>query len=180
MNFNQNKYYALMIFLLMLLVLPLNKVYSQKQAQLENELLQQFNTYEFNNGGDNSVTLPDNYFVEDRELIDSKRAEYESQEHQNYLQIYMDGDNNNVTAAQENGVGNIMDIGIDGSNNTGAYSQQGNKNYIYDRFDGYGIEHEINQFGNDLGIYNEGMQALPMKITQQGQGMKLKITGPPN
>lgn len=170
-----------MVFLVMLLVLPLNKVYSQKQAQLENELLQQFNnTYDFNNEGDNSVTLPDNYFTEGQALIDGKRAEYESQEHQNYLQIYMDGNDNNVTATQENGVGNIMDIGVDGNDNTGMYRQQGSRNYIYDRFDGNGIEHEINQYGNDLGIYNEGMQALPMKITQQGQGMKLKITGPTN
>ncbi|MFP3861206.1 MAG: hypothetical protein ACLFUW_10320, partial [Bacteroidales bacterium] len=154
-------------------------VKSKKEVQqYEEQLLMQLNAnnYDFDNEN-NAVNLPEN-IERSADFINQKRSEFEIAENENHIQLYINGNNNNSTAAQ-NGKGNIMDLGIDGDGNSGDYLQEGNENYIFDRIKDNNLNHQIEQFGNGLGIYNEGRQELPLIINQKGQGMKMKITGPP-
>ncbi|MFP4449257.1 MAG: hypothetical protein ACLFPH_11030, partial [Bacteroidales bacterium] len=165
-------------------LLPQMKVHAQdvkskkEVQQYEEQLLMQLNAnnYDFYNEN-NAVNLPEN-IERSADFINQKRSEFGIAENENHIQLYINGNNNNSTAEQ-NGKGNIMDLGIDGNNNSGDYLQQGHENYIFDRIKGNDLSHQIEQFGNGLGIYNEGMQELPLIINQKGQGMKMKITGQP-
>ncbi|MFO8234591.1 MAG: hypothetical protein R6U04_04190 [Bacteroidales bacterium] len=188
MKSNKNKYYALMIFLLTFLVLlPQMEAYSQnikskkEVQQHEEQLMMQLDDnkgYEFNNEGDNTIDVPNN-FEWSRSFIEQERNKFGLNDNENYIQLYINGNNNISTAEQSNGKGNIIDLGIDGNGNSGYYRQQGHENYIYDRIDGYNLSHTIEQYGNGLGIYNEGMQNLPLTINQKGEGVKMKITNSP-
>lgn len=177
--------HLLMVFLLLFLAVPVKDTFAQdvkskkEVQQYEEQLLMQLNAnnFDFTNENNNAVNLPGNTEW-NADFINQKRSKFGISENENHIQLYINGNNNNSTAAQ-NGKGNIMDLGIDGDGNSGYYLQQGHENYISDRIDGYNLSHQIEQFGNGLGIYNEGMQNLPLIINQKGQGMKLKITGPP-
>jgi len=136
-----------------------------------------FNQYDLNNQ-DNGLELPPN-FARSAEFIAQKRKERSGAQNRNYIRLFTKGQNNHVTATQEQGTNNIMDLGVRGYRNQGDYLQKGNENYIYDRIKGSDIPHTIHQEGNNLGIYNQGMQSLPLIIRQKGAGMKLRITGGP-
>ena len=98
---------------------------------------------------------------------------------ENLINLYMNGNNNNVNATQEGGKNNIMNLGVVGNSNSATYKQFGSNNYIKDRIVGDNKHREVVQEGDKLGIYNQGMQTIPMIIKQRGQGMKIRITGSP-
>ena len=188
-----------MFFLLLWLVMPIDDSFSQKYMAVSktfhfeqaatksssntnshegNISVPISNQYELNNLN-NGTELPAN-FIRKAEFISDKRKQSTYQKAENYLQLSMDGMDNDVVATQKNGSNNIMNLGVAGNRNTGNYLQNGSKNYIYDRIKGNEIRHEISQKGNQLGIHNQGMQKLPLIIEQRGTGMKLLIKGGPN
>ena len=107
-------------------------------------------------------------------LLDHNQKEAR-QESQNYLYLSVQGDHNAIAAIQRGGRGNFMNLGVEGNSNVANYLQQGNDNYIYDRVVGNDKYREIKQYGYGHGIYNQGMQTIPMIIEQRGRGMKIKI-----
>ena len=119
-----------------------------------------------------------------RSYMSGKRNQFGIQNHENYVQLYMKGESNQATATQQNGQGNLMNVQIYGSSNQGDYLQHGSNNYIDDQIGSEGnpvsgVHHEINQYGNGLGINNQGIQTIPLIINQWGSHMKLKISGSP-
>jgi hypothetical protein len=173
-----------MVFLIILFAGTLNSTAQHARSitqsqQYEEELLMQYSS---NNAlvseTENYIDLDPSLYEDATALINSERQKFPN--NGNYVQILIHGNSNYVQSTQKQGVGNIMDLGIQGNSNNGTYLQQGSNNYIYDRINhSSGISHEINQQGNGLGIYNEGMQTIPLIINQKGQDMKLKINGPP-
>jgi hypothetical protein len=187
MNKNHTKYHNLMIFLLLMLVLPFTFItqnaHGQKQAQqYEEQVLLQLNstTYDLSSEKANSVDLSDNFKWNAGMLSENDEIQFSDLDNSNYIHLFMTGQGNQAEVKQENGTGNAMDLGIMGHSNNAKYLQQGSNNYLYDRVNGNGITREVTQQGNELGVYNQGAQALPMIINQKGHGMKIKITGPPN
>ena len=195
-------YRILVIFLLLLWLVMPAVMYAQVKELSTSKYMPVIKTYHFDKQKINQLSIADvqvedesnNVSEKNRYVLDNKQDhvevpehfekstafnELELQENENYLSLHINGDYNSVTATQENGTGNIMDLGIAGSHNTGDYYQHGELNYIYDRIEGDNKYHQIHQDGDNLGIYNQGMQNLPLIITQTGQNMKLKITGDP-
>ena len=179
-------YKLLMVFLLLWVVLPFeldaqeNNSKSQVQHYEEQLLmiLGENLSFQLNGEGRNSLNLPDH--VKSRAMSpNSESQQWAGGENQNEIYLFMAGSENEATATQQNGTGNLMNLGITGSQNVAEYQQQGSNNYLFDRVSGNGIHREISQFGNELGIYNQGMQSVPMIINQRGRGMNITITGPP-
>ncbi|MBS3807685.1 MAG: hypothetical protein KGY60_09295 [Bacteroidales bacterium] len=170
---------TLMIFSLLCFVFSVDDVFAQdnnRQAEaFEQQVLNNLNygnQYNLSNES-NSLTLPEKARGADQLSERNKRVS--SRPNQNYIQLQINGDQNHFSAEQIQGRNNYMDLEIDGNANQGKYLQQGNSNFIHDRISGEGVTHEIQQLGNGLGIYNQGMSTLPMKIHQQGKGMQLLI-----
>lgn len=170
----------LMIFLLVSLVMPLNQLRAQaagnnnqndETAYYEEQLLMNLETSQAYDFEENSNTrdVPNEYYQTDP---------FTFQGTGNYIRLNMSGSGNDATALQQYGKGNVMDLNIEGEDNVGRYLQEGSHNYIIDGITGNDIYREINQYGNQLGIYNQGMQSIPMIINQKGEGMKITITGP--
>ena len=178
-------YKPLMVFLLLSLVLPVH-LYAQENnskspvQHYEEQLLMNLGenlSFQLNGEGRNSLNLPDH--VRSRAMSSgSESRQWAGGENQNEIFLFMAGSENEVTATQQDGTGNHMVLGITGHQNIAEYQQQGSNNYLFDRVTGNGIYREISQSGNELGIYNEGMQSIPMIINQRGRGMKITITGP--
>jgi hypothetical protein len=174
-------YAILMIFSLLWFAVALNTAYGQEDESHTQKMEQQVlnslnegNTYQFDHNS-NSVELPEKFRRADAQ--DEEYKKLSSEQNQNYIQLQMNGSNNKVDATQRQGNGNYMSLEVDGNANKGDYLQQGSNNIIYDRIDGNNISRVIEQKGNGLGIYNQGMQTIPMKIRQTGQGTKLLIEG---
>jgi len=171
----------LMIFLLVSLVMPLKSIKAQETdnksrqdetAYYEEQLLMNLETsqaYDFDETYNNR-DVPNAY---------QKTDPYTYLGAENTIKLQMDGSGNEATARQFDGRGNVMDIDIQGDDNVAFYRQAGNNNYIMDEIIGNNLYREINQNGDGFWIYNQGMQSIPMIINQQGQGMKIRITGPP-
>ena len=179
-------YKLLMVFLPLLLVMPVHldaqENNSKSQVQhYEEQLLRNLGenlSFHLNGEGRNSLNLPDH--VRSRTTgPGSESRQWAGDENQNGIYLFMAGSENEASAIQQNGTGNQMVLGITGHQNIAEYLQQGSNNYLFDRVSGNGIYREITQSGNELGIYNQGMQSIPMIINQRGQGMKINITGPP-
>lgn len=198
----------LMVFLLLLFVLPNgikaqdNKISNNSQndsksAKIERSLLMnEVPEYSFDNSNGNEVTnLPDHFIMnqEASSFIQNEKQKLATDGNGNYIELDMYGQNNQVDATQI-GSGNVMDLGVRGQNIDATYQQLGDDNYIYDRVvaegegsiaafngmnSGQGLQREIYQEGENLGIYNQGQQTTPMIIKQRGQGMKIKIEGSP-
>ena len=174
-------YRILMIFLLVSLVMPLNQLKAQENkkdshrdetAYYEEQLLMNLETsqaYDFDEGY-NKRDVPYGYKQTNPSTFRGPN---------NYIQLKMKGSGNEATAKQLSGRGNIMDIYIEGNDNAALYRQKGNNNIIMDEIIGNHLYREINQYGDEFWIYNEGMQSIPMIINQRGRGMKITITGPP-
>jgi hypothetical protein len=180
MKKNNGTYKFLMVFLLILFVGSLDSIAQQARSitqsqQYEEQLLMQYSSNNaLLNETENYINLDPSQYEDATALINTERQKFPN--NGNYVQVFINGNGNNVQSTQKEGSGNIMDLGIHGNSNEGTYLQQGSNNYIYDRINhSSGISHEINQNGNGLGIYNEGMQTIPMIINQKGQDMKLKI-----
>jgi len=170
---------SLMIFSLLCLVFFPDYVVAQgndRQAEaLEQQVLNNLNygnQYDMSDES-NSFTLSEKARRADQ--LSETNNKVSSRLNQNYIQMQMEGDRNQVSAEQIQGKNNYMDLGVDGSSNQASYLQQGNNNFIYDRISGQGVTHEIQQFGDELSIYNQGLPTLPMKIQQRGKGMRLLI-----
>ena len=170
----------LMIFLFVSLVMPLNQMKAQVagnnnqnyETAYEEQLLMNLETSQAYDFEENSNTrdVPHDYY---------QTGPFTFQGTGNNIQLNMTGSGNDASAIQQYGKGNVMDLNIEGEDNVGRYLQEGSHNYIMDGIIGNGIYREINQYGNQLGIYNHGMQSIPMIINQRGRGMKITITGPP-
>jgi len=170
---------TLMIFSLLCFVFSVDNVIAQDSNRQTEAFEQQVlnnliygNQYDLSNES-NSLTLPEKARRADQ--LSERNKQVSSRPNQNYIQLQMNGNQNQLEAEQIQGRNNYMDLGIDGNANQGKYLQQGNNNFIHDRISGEGVTHEIQQFGNGLGIYNQGMPSLPMKIRQQGKGTQLLI-----
>jgi len=174
-------YRILMIFLLVSLVMPLNQLKAQENkkdshrdetAYYEEQLLMNLETsqaYDFDEGF-NRRDVSNGYNQTDPSTFQGS---------ENYIQLQMEGSGNKATAIQLKGRGNAMDLAVKGHNNEALYWQEGNNNIIMDEIIGNNLYREINQYGDEFWIYNQGMQSVPMIINQRGQGMKITITGPP-
>jgi len=180
-------FYFLMIFLLFWFVIPLKQLYAQQennnkrqsQEAIEQQILDHLragNAY-----GQNGNTIELTGYLDASSELNSRREELLEGKNGNYVSLVMEGNQNNVTAQQENGTGNAMEINIYGNNNNLDYLQQGSNNYLYDGVIGNNKDHSITQTGEELGLYIQGQQTIPMIINQRGYGAKLRITGsPPN
>jgi hypothetical protein len=179
-------YYFLMIFLLIWFVVPLKQLYAQQensqkmqpQEVIEQQILDHLragNAY-----GQQGNTIELSGYLDASSELNSRREELLDGKNGNYVNLVMDGNSNYVTAKQEKGTGNAMEIEIDGNYNNLNYLQQGNNNYLYDGVFGDYMDYSITQTGNELGLYLQGQQTIPnMIINQRGNGMKLRITGSP-
>jgi len=188
-----------MIFLLLWFVVPITSMYGQSGYMTIDEIegesvagwqapyLATEGDPDYPEGFDQNTftTLPASRFeLSLTESMTERRNKFSLSENQNFTRLLMNGNNNNVESTQQ-GVGHIMDLALYGDSNVGKYHQEGKNNYIFDRIGNQteaatNVRHEISQYGEGLGIENRGIQTTPMIIKQRGNGMKLKITGPPN
>ena len=182
-----NTYQILMIFLLLSIVLPLNKLNAQesqdnKQVKLYEEqvLMNLDQSYDnpFANNNGNSAQLK-NRFRRRAQNSNKDTEEWAFDGTGNYINLKMTGKGNQAYATQKEGTGNFLDLEIHGKENVGQYLQEGNNNILVDKIAGNNIRREVYQDGNDLGLFNQGMQSTPMIINQRGSGMKIKITETP-
>lgn len=173
---------AMMIFSVLYLFLSFHSASSQEKysnaGQIQAYEAQVLGNLDFGNQYDmsyehNSPILQGHARGADQLKDKSKR--FSAFPHQNSIQLYMQGTKNQVQAEQIQGINNYMDLGLAGTSNKGTYLQQGSNNYIFDRISGEGVTRDIQQIGDGLGIYNQGIPTLPMKIHQQGKGTKLLI-----
>gem|GEM_PF-1359079 len=193
MNFNKKKYCALMIFLLLWFVVPITTMYGQSGYMTIDEIegesvtgwqapyLATEGDPDYPEGFDQNTftTLPASRFeLGLSESMAKKRNKFSVTEEQNFIKLMMNGSNNKIAATQD-GKNNIMNLGVVGNSNSATYKQFGSNNYIKDRIVGDNKHREVVQEGDKLGIYNQGMQTIPMIIKQRGQGMKIRITGSP-
>jgi len=191
-----------MIFLLLLFVMPFNHAMAQDDAGkdkeqtqlLEERLMMSLNESQqdpFENRDNNSIRVPNRFKrTASQQLGEGQNMAFDEQG--NYIRLDIDGNENTVEAIQ-NGSQNRIDVGIYANQVEAFYMQQGNRNVIQDEIHTNGKAanitqgtaaqmngmREIYQFGNDLGILNQGMQATPMIINQRGSGMKIQITEAP-
>lgn len=170
----------LMIFSLFCCVFSVDRAYAQDDKHREAETYEQqvLSNLEYGSQYDlssesNSLTMGEKYRRIDR--FSGRNKQVSSRSNQNDIQLQMNGNQNQVRAEQIQGKNNYMDLGVDGTSNQGRYLQEGSNNFIYDRISGEGVTREIQQFGNELGIYNQGLPTLPMKIQQRGKAMRLLI-----
>jgi len=195
-------YQILMIFLLLLFVMPFSQTMAQdntseakNQSQLlEERLMMNLNENQqnpFENRDNNSIRVPNRFKrTASQQLGEGQNMAFDEQG--NYVHLDIDGNDNAVEAIQ-NGSQNRIDVGIYANQVEAFYMQQGNRNVIQDeiRANGKAVNitqgasaqmngmREIYQYGNNLGILNQGMQTTPMIINQRGTGMKIKITESP-
>jgi hypothetical protein len=187
----------LMIFLLFWFVMPAESVVAQDGYMTIEEIEEEGNGYIAKEGTPGQY-YPENFTENDYTPLSNLsnsvysltlptmteiRNELSVGEDENYINLLMNGNDNSVEATQQ-GKGNIMELEIYADDSRGnVYQQMGNSNFIADKISGNGVNHEIYQFGDHLGVQtygeNGGMQATPMIINQRGQGMQLHITQNP-
>ncbi len=170
----------MMIFSLLWLTGSPGKIYAQQdKSQMEvyeQQVLNNLNSnnsYGLNGSNGNSIEMSQKRTRSEQTRKEKKAVT--KRQSRNYIQLQINGDQNQVTAEQNNGDGNYMNLGVKGNGNKADYTQTGSNNDLFDRVSGNNLDRQVEQTGNQLGIYNIAGQSLPMKIQQRGKNMQIII-----
>ena len=173
-------YYFLMIFLLFWFVVPAHTLIAQpkitEQQVIEQQILDDLRAGNAFGQNGNNIELP--AYLNETDDLENRRKNLLNGTDGNYVNLYMKGNENQVTANQV-GKGNAMEILVNGNENKLNYQQTGDNNYLLDAVLGNNRHHKITQEGSERGLYLQGQQTIPMIINQRGYGAKFRITGSP-